>query len=110
MLSPYLDRSIADGSFVAWVCELDGEVIGTGGVVVYERPAWRGVVAREGCVLNMYTVPAHRRHGVGTAIMEAIIAFAGETDLRLWLLATEDGRPIYERLGFRPDPRFMRWP
>lgn len=50
--------------------------------------------------LNMIIVDASMRgRGLGRALMEAIIALAGDREMRL--IATAEGLPLYEKLGFR---------
>lgn len=50
--------------------------------------------------LNMIIVDETMRgRGLGRALMEAIIALAGDREMRL--VATADGLPLYEKLGFR---------
>lgn len=54
-----------------------------------------------GIVGNMIVDPAHRRRGVGAAILEAVIAFLDERGCsRMELSATDQGRPLYARFGF----------
>jgi GNAT superfamily N-acetyltransferase len=54
-----------------------------------------------GIVGNMIVDPAHRRRGIGAAILEAVLAFLAERGCtRLELSATEAGRPLYARFGF----------
>jgi len=105
----YLLRSIADESFVAWLAESGGEAVGTAGMVPYERMVARGTVGREAYVMNVYTLPEWRKRGIGEAMMNEIVAFAGERDIKLALLATEDGRGLYSKTGFRHDDRYFRW-
>jgi GNAT superfamily N-acetyltransferase len=51
----------------------------------------------------MYTLPAWRGRGVGSALIETIIAHFKATRVRrIWLHATEQGRPIYAKAGFVP--------
>jgi GNAT superfamily N-acetyltransferase len=59
---------------------------------------------RLGIVGNMVVVPEHRRQGIGTAILEGILAFLEERgSSRVELSATDLGRPLYARYGFEPD-------
>jgi GNAT superfamily N-acetyltransferase len=49
------------------------------------------------------TLPAHRRRGLASAVMGALAAAAvpaGAT--RGILIASQEGRPVYEKLGWRP--------
>ena len=106
----YARTALTDGSYVCWLAEAEDRVVGGGAVAVYVRPATHGTQWREGCVMSMFTEPAYRSRGVGAAVVAEILEYAKRGSVRLWLYATDAGRPIYERAGFREDPRFMRWP
>ncbi|MCC5660699.1 GNAT family N-acetyltransferase [Nostoc sp. XA010] len=55
----------------------------------------------EAYIMNVYTIPMWREEGIATALLKKIISFVRETEAkRLWLHATEDGKRIYEKLGF----------
>jgi predicted N-acetyltransferase YhbS len=74
------------------VAEADGAVIGTGVLSVHGPVGWIGTI---------FVEPAWRRRGVGMAITRATIETAEAAGCRtLVLVATEAGRPMYERLGF----------
>ncbi len=61
-------------------------------------------------ILNMYTLPEWRGQGLATALLQEIIHFAKSTSIRrLWLHATESGRPIYEKAGFLPTSAEMEF-
>jgi ribosomal protein S18 acetylase RimI-like enzyme len=71
--------------------------------VLRVRPAlWDG--GEEAYLQELYVVPAHRRGGIGTALMAATIAAAreaGATTLDLNTGETDTGaRALYEKLGF----------
>lgn len=61
-------------------------------------------------VCDVFIVVSERGQGLGTWLMETVLAHPGIAGLRRVLLATEDARAVYERVGFepldRPD-RFM---
>jgi GNAT superfamily N-acetyltransferase len=74
------------------LAERDREIVGTGVATVSGRVGWVG---------SIWVAPALRRHGLGRAITEAVIAeLEGSGCRTLVLVATEAGRPVYERLGF----------
>jgi GNAT superfamily N-acetyltransferase len=76
----------------AVVAELDGEVVGTGVATVNGPVAWVGTI---------WVKRAQRRHGLGTALTDAVIDAATANGARtLVLVATDRGRPLYERMGF----------
>ncbi len=107
-VTPYLERTIATGDVVAWVVEIDGQVVANCVVTIYERMSWSGV-SKEGYVLNMYTRSEHRRSGAASAIVDAMLEHARAEDMRLCLISLDAARGIYERAGFGPDPRYLRW-
>ena len=110
-VAEYLRRALPSEEFIAWVVEEGGEVVATGGMVVYERMMRsKGAgVGLEGYILNVYTLPSHRRRGYALRMMEELLGCASERGIRLTLLATDDGRPLYEKLGFTNDERTYRW-
>jgi GNAT superfamily N-acetyltransferase len=101
----HLAALIEAREYIGFLAEHEGEVIGGGGVwlrPVLPRPgALQG--ALEAYVLNVYTEPEHRRNGVARAIMEAILDWSREQQVtRVVLHASNDGRSLYESLGFEP--------
>jgi len=62
------------------------------------------------CWLSMLLVDHQwRGQGIGTRLMEQVIAANEQTCACLRLDATPAGRPVYERLGFRADYELQRW-
>jgi GNAT superfamily N-acetyltransferase len=98
----YLASKMPKGEFIAWVSEVRGRIIGTSGLVLFERPpVAANLLGREAYIMNMYTVPEWRRQGVATALLQEILCFVKETGAeRIWLHATVDGRSLYEKYGF----------
>jgi hypothetical protein len=75
-----------------FVAEADGVVVGTGVVSLNGPVAWIGTI---------FVEPAWRRRGVGMELTRVTIESAEAAGCRtLLLVATEAGRPMYERLGF----------
>jgi ribosomal protein S18 acetylase RimI-like enzyme len=70
----------------------DGTVVGTGVATLNGPVAWIGTI---------WVAPAWRGQGLGRALTEAPIEAAEAAGCRtLVLVATDRGRPLYERLGF----------
>lgn len=110
-IAEYLQRAVPLESFLVWIVVDAGRVLATAGMVVYERMMRsKGAgVGLEGYVLNVYTYPEFRHRGYARLAMDALLECARERSIRLTLLSTEDGRPLYEKLGFEPDLRTYRW-
>ena len=51
---------------------------------------------------DVYVVAAHRRRGLGVAIVRAAVEGDGYRELR-WQLHTSDAHRLYARFGFEPD-------
>lgn len=84
-------RLIAGGMMVV---EAGGRVVG----VIDAR--WDPGVTR---IATIVTEPAHRRRGVGTALIEAVQAARPDHPIRAdVLLGNLDGERFYEALGFAP--------
>jgi GNAT superfamily N-acetyltransferase len=101
------------GEYVAWLAFAgdQSEAIGGAGAQVRRilpRPLTaagehRVAFAREAIVLNVYTEQPWRRQGVAERLMERVVEWAGQSDIdRLVLHASDDGRKLYERMGFTP--------
>jgi GNAT superfamily N-acetyltransferase len=80
-------------------CELyvgyaDGEPAATAGLFVSHRTAG---------IWNVATVPSHRGRGIGEAMTGHAVRRGAELGCVMAnLQASEMGRPVYERMGFRP--------
>jgi len=98
----YLSEKMPQGEFLAWVAEVDSQIVATSGLVFFQRPPYSGnLLGLEAYVMNVYTIPAWRGQGIATELLKEIISFVKATEARrIWLHATEDGKRIYEKLSF----------
>jgi ribosomal protein S18 acetylase RimI-like enzyme len=113
-LSPRLDMPQAYGRFltsqirqqdkVVLVAERDGTVVGYafGGVEGFDYMALRGPAA---VLYDLVVEPAHRRQGVGLALLEAAFAEFTKREAPRVLLFTayknQGAQSLFERVGFR---------
>ena len=98
----WFHEAVADGTYVAFIAEENGEGIASGAVLVHvaiPRPDWPS--DREGRVQSVYVVPHARRRGIARALMAEIVDYAHAAMLiRLMLHPSEEARPLYASLGF----------
>ena len=104
---PLLRRWLEDGLYRGWLAEREGAVVAGGGLIV---STWLPNAAdpqdRRATILNVYTEPAHRRQGLARALMEVMLGWCRDEGFRAVTLdASDDGRALYESLGFRPTPQ-----
>jgi GNAT superfamily N-acetyltransferase len=102
LTADYLIKAIPEGSFHSWLACDNGRVIAGGAIVITPWPAHAyDLECRRATILNVYTAPEYRRRGIARQIMETMIAWCKqESFARVSLHASEQGRHLYESLGF----------
>jgi GNAT superfamily N-acetyltransferase len=102
--APFIKAGLESGSYRGWLVETADGVAAGGGVVMLEYPSSpRDPSPRRAYILNVYTEPQYRRQGLAKLTVEAMIRWCREHGFG-WvsLHASDDGRHLYETLGFRP--------
>jgi GNAT superfamily N-acetyltransferase len=99
----YFEAALKARTYFGLLAELDGQVIGGGGVVV---AAWPGsplnFEPKRAWILNIYVEPSHRNQGLAKAITQRLIDWCRQNGFSAVALhASEAGRKLYEKLGFR---------
>ncbi len=106
----WLAAMMASGSYRAWLVTADdGSVAAGGGITILPwPPSPRNLGHRIAFVYNVYTEPAHRRHGLARLVMDAIHDWCAKEGVQtIALHASADGRPLYEGMGYLPWPTPM---
>lgn len=98
-LEPYLREAIPEGRWHAWIAEPGG----CGAVeIVRWVPGRLDPTPRRAWMHTIYVEPSMRRRGIGRKLTETILDWCREQGFEwVYLHASEQGRPLYERLGFR---------
>jgi len=108
---PWVTPLIEAGQYRSWLVEDDGMVVA--GADVWLKPSQPGLRTPLNVVpyvLNVYTAPSVRRQGIARELMGRILAWArSEGHPGVELHASDEGRPLYESLGFAPtnEMRFL---
>ena len=99
----YFESALKDGSYYGLVGELNGAVIAGGGIVIAPWPGSPlNFDPRRAWILNIYVEPAFRHKGFAGAIMQSLIEWSRAQGFQsVALHASEYGRSLYEKLGFR---------
>ena len=99
----YLKKAIPDGSFRSWLACDNQNVVGGGAVVIVPWPAHAyDLECRRATILNVYTEPEYRRRGIARQVMQTMITWCKQEGFaRVTLHASEQGRHLYESLGFQ---------
>jgi GNAT superfamily N-acetyltransferase len=102
-LCDYFQATLATGEFQAWLATANGQIVGTSGLVYMSRPpSYNNLSGRDAYIMNMYTLPAWRGRGIGTALFQQVLdEIRTSGSGKVLLHATEQGRALYEKFGFR---------
>jgi GNAT superfamily N-acetyltransferase len=99
-LEPYLRSAIPEGRWHAWIAEPGG----CGSVeIVQWVPGRQDPAPRRAWIHSVYIEPSLRFRGIGRQLTQTIISWCrGQGFEWIYLHASEQGRPLYESLGFMP--------
>jgi len=97
-------KSLRKKTFIAFVAQHGEEILSVAFLAIHEHPPRRAFEPfRVGTVYNVLTYPVYRRRGIATKVLTALLNEARAMGIpSVDLLATQDGAPLYETLGFRP--------
>ncbi len=101
-LEIYFRKSLEEGRFFALYAESGGKILSFGGMVIKEIPGDSGKSSYlEGDILNMYTIPEARRHGISSLILEQLLTGAKSMGIsKVALHTSKDGEVLYRKFGF----------
>lgn len=107
----YYKRHIEDGTHVAFIAEHEGHDCGCGAICLSdELPSPDNPTGHCAYLMNIYVREEYRKHGIAHAIVGRLIDEAKKRGCRkIYLETTEDGKPVYESLGFRDMPDMMKY-
>lgn len=103
-------RHLSDDSHLAYMALCDGDEAGCGALCLTEElPSPDNPSGKCGYLMNIYVKDKYRQHGIAHKIVERLVAEAKTRDCRkIYLETTQQGRPVYESLGFRDLPDMMK--
>jgi GNAT superfamily N-acetyltransferase len=109
-IEAWLTERLARRDVATFLGEVDGEPAGIGAVSIYEVPLAPAVSGTEAYISSMYTEPRFRGLGVARVVLDELIVYAHAAGVRgrVWLRATDAGRPLYASAGFLPRDYFMQ--
>ncbi|SDC98482.1 GNAT family N-acetyltransferase [Glycomyces harbinensis] len=116
-----VDRETFERAFTSWAQEAamhrcvvavrDREVIGMAWMALTHRVPTPQVLDRTvGDVQSVYVIPEARGQGLGSRLMEAVLAIADALGLeRVTVHSTTRAVPVYRRMGFAKSHRLMQF-
>lgn len=101
-LKTFFEKIFEENRMIQILAEEGGVTAATGAVLFYDYPpGFSNPSGKVAYIANMFTDPDYRRRGLAFEIMDMLVEEArkgGAEEVRL--LASEPGRPVYEKYGF----------
>lgn len=99
----FLRNGFEDGTYVYWIAQHQGEIVSTAFVQrIRKVPKPDRIADYIGYLTNVFTLSGHRNRGVGTELLETMVAWARREDLDALIVWPSDRSiSLYERCGFR---------
>jgi GNAT superfamily N-acetyltransferase len=104
----FLERTHCQ-TFRSWLAEIEGSCVGIVSIIVSDAPP-RPEDHRDtdGYVVNMHVDADHRSAGIGRLLIQQAVQDCEAAGVRRFsLFTTDDGRPLYESLGFADEPGWL---
>ena len=108
-LDAFFKKWLVSKDFLQLIAEENGKLLSTAAIVYYDLPpSFTNKIGVRGYVTNVYTAPEHRRKGLSKMLLSELLNDAKKRGIKkLWLGASKDGRPLYEKLGFIQQESYM---
>lgn len=99
----YLTEAMEKREFVSFVAKDGDEIVSVSGLSFFTRPPYlENLKGKEAYLLNMYTLPSHRKRGLARKILQECMKECQKREVkRVWLHASQAGEPLYKSIGFQ---------
>ena len=110
-LRDYYMRHMKDGTFVSWIAEDGGKIIGTSGMSFVEKTTYFGCTrGKLGLLSSMFTNPAYRRKGIAKELLHRVVEEAKNYGCgTVQITASDMGVKLYTAYGFTHNGNFMQY-
>ena len=108
---PWLVRMIGNGKYLGWITNDQNRPVASAGLLILDWPPHPFDPAGDNraYLLNVYVELEYRRRGLARALLDSCLAEARRRHTRVVSLhASEEGRPLYETLGFKASNEMLR--
>ncbi|MCA0458363.1 MAG: GNAT family N-acetyltransferase [Chloroflexi bacterium] len=109
---PWVADHLASGLYKSWfACTADGTVAAGTDAWLQDWPAGAyDTSPYRAYLLNVYTDSEHRRKGLARLLVKTCMDWCYANDIRIVTLhASDQGRNVYESLGFTPTNEMRTW-
>jgi GNAT superfamily N-acetyltransferase len=105
-----LQQQIEDDTSRAWVVENENKIVASGAISIVKMVPTPDDLSYEVAYLHsMYTERTHRNRKLASRIIDQTVQYCKSKGIkRILLNASEAGRPVYQKIGFRQAEDVMR--
>lgn len=105
-----LKADLTNDTCKAWVAETEETVVASGAITIIRLvPTPMDISCDAAYLHSMYTDGAFRNRRCAQNIIAEVIKYCQSRGIkRILLNASDDGKPVYEKIGFTIAPDFMR--
>ncbi|MBC8061888.1 MAG: viroplasmin family protein [Clostridiaceae bacterium] len=102
-LKVFYSDSLIDGKVIAFLVEQNGNIVATSIICFYNiTPLLYNLDGKMALLTDMYTIPEYRNKGFATTLLSNIMEHTKKMGyLKVVLNATDAGRKLYEKYGFK---------
>jgi len=106
----YYQSTLPSGKHIACFSYADNIIVGCGGICFYqEMPSPDNPTGNCAYLMNIYTCPEYRKHGIGKKVVKWLIQQAQQKGIvKIYLEASECGRSLYQEIGFTDMCGYMK--
>jgi GNAT superfamily N-acetyltransferase len=108
-LSQFFKDKLNDGSLIQLLVEDNQEIIACGAILFYEfPPSYTNRTGKKGYITNMFTREDYRGQGIASSLLKELVDEAKQNGVsKLWLGASELGKPVYKKFGFKETDEYL---
>lgn len=105
-----LSAELPGGTCKSWLIENGSEPVASGAITIVSFvPSPNDLTSKAAYLHSMYTEAGLRGRDFASRIVKTALAYCRTNGIkRVFLSASEAGRPVYERIGFASSPDMMR--
>lgn len=106
----YYQSALKAGGHIACFAYHENEIVGCGGICLYqEMPSPDNFSGQCAYLMNVYTCPQFRGHGVGKMVVQWLVEQAAQRNItKIYLESSKSGRILYGKMGFLDMPDMMK--
>ena len=99
----YYKKALCDGTHIAYLVFDKSCFVGAGGVSFFQvMPTYHNPSGNKAYIMKMYTKPEYRRKGISYKTLDMLVKDTKAKGITaISLEATDMGRPLYEKYGFK---------